>query len=465
MRALLAPYNFAGQPVLVTRALRARGVDASHLLYAWKWRAGYFEYDDDRIVELNKGNWLRVQLRTLNEVMADRPDVIHLWNRSLLAPPGGFSFLSGLDLPFLKAAGIPVVYRFTGYDLRRPTLEKELNPYSPLLHGYEVNIDEEAQSHYLGHLRQWVDRFVVQDPEMRGYLPEADVIPRGLDLDAFDYVGVEPTARPLIVHAPSSRLIKGTEGVLAAVETLKARGLDFDFRLVERMSHARATEWYRRADVIIDGMRIGWYAVLGVEGMALGKPVVSYIRPDLEDGLGRPLPVVSATLDTLADTLEGLIRDPQRRVEIGRHSRRFAEEVHDVRVVAASLERLYEEVVAAPRIVTDPAPRHLAALAETHQELLEHARRYNAIHREYFSLRYKAKRAAEAAGPPSRRRRAAQRAAGYAVDRVPMLQDAMDAAPWLWNMAKRDPVGAARVITRRLGREAARARERRRSPA
>jgi glycosyltransferase involved in cell wall biosynthesis len=478
MRALLGPYNFAGQPVLVTNALRARGVDAQHMLYAWKWRASYFGYETDREVDLNKGNWLSIQLGALSDVIAERPDVVHFWNRSLIAPPGGYGFLSGLDLPYLKAAGIRIVYRFTGYDLRQPTLERSLNPYSPLLHGYEANIDEDSQRHYLGHLRQWVDAFVVQDPEMHAYLPEAEVIPRGIDLERFPYVGVEPVARPLIVHAPSSRVIKGTEGVLAAVEALRNRGLDFDFKLIERMSHAEATEWYRRADVIVDGMRIGWYAVLGVEGMALGKPVVTYIRPGLEDGIGRPLPLVSANLDTLADRLEELIRDPQRRVEIGRRSRAFAEEVHDVGAVAEALERLYERVLAEPRPVTNPAPHHMAALAPQHQEVLLKAQRYDAIRGEYFSLRHKAKKAAElaesGAAPttapanghvPGPAGRLAAAAAQEALERIPILRDAVDAAPWLLTMARRDPLGAARVVTRRARREATRAVKRRRSRA
>jgi glycosyltransferase involved in cell wall biosynthesis len=479
MRALLAPYNFAGQPVLVTQALRARGVDAQHLLYAWKWRASYFGYEMDRVVELNKANWLSVQFQALNDVIAERPDVVHLWNRSLIAPPGGFSFFSGMDLPYLKAAGIPVIYRFTGYDLRIPTLEKQLNPFSPLLHGYEVNIDEEAQRHYHAHLRQWVDAFVVQDPEMQAFMPDAEMIPRGIDLDRFEYVGVEPTRRPLIVHAPSSQVIKGTEGVLAAVETLRGRGLEFDFQLIEQMGHAEAVDWYRRADVIIDGMRIGWYAVLGVEGMALGKPVVTYIRPGLEKEIDRPLPVVSANLDTLADRLEDLIRDPDGRVERGRRSRRFAEEVHDVRNVAAQLEALYRRVIENPRVVTQPAPAYLRSQAESHQDVLVRAQRYDAIRGEFFSLRYKAKRAAEEAesatvagheaepqvnGTPSLPRRVATGVVSEALERVPVLQDAVDAAPWLLTMARRDPVAAARVVSRRVRREAMRARRRRGTP-
>src|SRR3954447_6979121 len=103
MRAVLAPYNFAGQPVLIARSLRERGIDAEHLLYAWRWGAG-FRYPPDRVVDLNRANWLKVQLGVVEEVIARRPDVVHLWNRSLVTPPDGTGLFSGMDLPYLRAA-------------------------------------------------------------------------------------------------------------------------------------------------------------------------------------------------------------------------------------------------------------------------------------------------------------------------------------------------------------------------
>lgn len=386
MRALLAPYNFAGQPVLLARALRERGVDAEHLLYAWNGRRDY-GYPIDRAVQLDRTNWLEVQLGVLSEVVEQRPDVVHLWNRSLIAPAGGFGFFSGLDLPFLKAAGIRIVYRFTGYDLRDPERERAVNPYSPLWRGFDPKIDPEARRSYLGHLRQWVDRFVVQDPEMRGYLPEAEVIPRAIDLDAFPYLGVEPTRRPLLMHAPSSRATKGTDAVLAAVDALRGRGVDFDFELVEGVSHAEATERYRRADVVIDQLLIGWYGVVALEAMALGKPVVAHLLPGLAEEVGAPVPVVGANPDDLADRLEPLIRDPALRVVLGRRGRAFAEEVHDVRKVAATVEDLYRRVAEAPAPVTDAAPRHLATMAGAQLDVLVRAHRYERMRSELSALR------------------------------------------------------------------------------
>jgi len=391
MHVLHAPYNFAGQPVLLARALRDLGVDSEHLLYDWAGRRDY-GFPIDRAVAMNRMSWMEVQLGVLADVVRRRPDVVHLWNRSLIAPPGGIGRLNGLDLPFLKAAGIRIVYRFTGYDLRRPERERAVNPHSPILHGFDPKIDEDAQRSYLEHLREWVDAFVVQDPEMHGYLPEAEVIPRGIDLEAFPYAGVEASARPLLVHAPSLRATKGTDAVLAAVEALRARGLEFDFELIEGVGNREAVERYRRADVVIDQLRIGWYGVVALEAMALGKPVVAHLLPEAVAAQQPPPPVVSATPDDVADRLEALIRDPQGRVELGRRSRAFAEEVHDVRKVAAAAERLYRRVLERPAPVAGGAPRHRAATTSGPLAVLPKASRYQRMRTELSTLRARARR-------------------------------------------------------------------------
>src|SRR5262249_14828715 len=127
------------------------------------------------------------------------------------------------------------------------------NPYSPFGRGFDMPYDEETQLQYLDHLREWVDCFVVQDPEMATFLPEAEIIPRGIDLNEYGFVGAEQSGRrPLVVHAPSHKHLKGTEHVVQAVEELRRRRLRFDFVLIEDMEHAEARQVYERADVVID---------------------------------------------------------------------------------------------------------------------------------------------------------------------------------------------------------------------
>src|SRR6202140_2795840 len=120
------------------------------------------------------------------------------------------------------------------------------------------------------------------------------MIPPGLDLRPFTPVPPSDRRRPLVVHAPSNRSKKGTEDVIAACALLPV-----ELDLVEGVPHDEARERYARADVVVDQLYAGWHGVFALEAMALGKPVVSHLKPDVversAEGFGIRIPIVAAT--------------------------------------------------------------------------------------------------------------------------------------------------------------------------
>jgi glycosyltransferase involved in cell wall biosynthesis len=82
--------------------------------------------------------------------------------------------------------------------------------------------------------------------------------------------------------------------------------------------------------------------------MALGKPVVTYLKPDVVEksaaGFGVRIPIVSATAETLTDALRPLVENPALRREIGAQSRAYVEQVHDIDRVADRLLDLYRSL-------------------------------------------------------------------------------------------------------------------------
>lgn len=376
LKVLAGPVNYANQAMVRTRALQARGHDAHHVLYDWGSGVRY-GFDRDIVVEMNRQDWLTVQLSVVGDALRTGYDVYELRNRTLVYPPGGFGFFNGYDLPYIKGSGAKLVYGFTGYDLRRKSVEMERNPHSPWHHGLQLQVNEDHQLRYLDYLRQWVDCFVVTDPEMQSYLPEAEILPRALDLKQFAFVGVERPRRPLVVHSPSDRVMKGSDHVIQAVEELQAEGLDFEFKLIEQMDHSEAAEWLRRADVIVDQVRIGWYGVAAVEGMALGKPVIAYLLDHARERMTPEVPVVNASPDTLKHRLGDLVRDADLRLELAEKGRAFAEQVHDIDKVVERLEQLYYRV-----LDREPAPADVrppdwpAAFSEEPLQAMTDATRY-----------------------------------------------------------------------------------------
>jgi len=118
-----------------------------------------------------------------------------------------------------------------------------------------------------------------------------------------------------IVHAPTNRIVKGTKYILEAVEKLKEEGYDFDFILVEKKTHDEAMKIYEDADIIIDQLTYG-FTLFSIESMAMGKPVLTYIREDLIKYYP-DLPIISTHRDNINENLKLLIENADLRKELG----------------------------------------------------------------------------------------------------------------------------------------------------
>ncbi|GGE41599.1 hypothetical protein GCM10011391_20460 [Pullulanibacillus camelliae] len=343
MKVLMSPVNISGQPIELIKELRNQGVDA-HLI---QYNNHNYHYDTDQVIQLTSADKTAVQLKTLRDCLEDDYDIYHFWFRTLFFHRL-YERFTGFDLPFIKNRGKKVIYRFTGNDLRFESEHLQHDPFSMFRYGFKNVIDEQVQKKYINFLKHYVDQFIVQDPEMQTYMPEAQIIPRVIRLEEWPFIGVKPTKRPLIVHAPSIPTAKGTEFIRQALNRLKKKGVQFDYKEISGISHEEATELYRRADLIIDGMVAGWYGVLSVECMALGKPVLVYIREDLYDAFTPQLPFEKVNLNTLEDKIEELVKDFKKRKALSIQGRAFVEEVHDIKKVTAQLISLYEQVLKSP---------------------------------------------------------------------------------------------------------------------
>ena len=304
LRVTLCPVNTAGVPWTNAQALRRRGVDARLVVFE-RYKL-HPEADESLEIPSNSlllGRQAR-QWAALARLLP-RTDVFHFHFGLTLVP-------QSLQFPILRAARKKSVMHYLGSDIRGKTPEQ-------LAYGRKA------------------DAQVVGSYDAIRWVPEAEVIPPGVDLARIAPAPTSDRARPLIVHAPSSRRRKGTEHVIAAVE-----GLDADLELVEGLHHDEAFERYRAADIVVDQLNAGWYGLFAIEAMALGKPVVTFLHDEAvrrtEEAFGTPVPIVSATAETLRESLRPLVADAARRRELGAASRAYVERVHDLET--ASTDRL-----------------------------------------------------------------------------------------------------------------------------
>ena len=199
----------------------------------------------------------------------------------------------------------------------------------------------------LRRLGRWMRVAVVADGETEGYVRpyfrRVERVPLAIDLDAVGPPIPPVRSLPVVVHAPSDARAAGTDDVLAAVRRLPPSS-PLEFRLRGGLPDDRRLEELRGADIVIEGVREGSYGNAAVQAMALGKPVIAYLRPGPAGGDPSGLPIVSADPRTLTDVLAALLADAPRRLELGARGRTYTEQVHALPAVADRLLRLYLEL-------------------------------------------------------------------------------------------------------------------------
>jgi glycosyltransferase involved in cell wall biosynthesis len=305
LRVVHCPVNTAGVPWTNVQALRRRGLDARLVVFE------RYRLHPEADISLDRPDgFLRrqlVQWRALARLLP-RTDVFHFYFGLTLVP-------QSLQFPILRALRKKSVFHYLGSDIRGKT-QDELAP------GRKAGAE------------------IVGSYDAIRWVPHAEVIPPGIDVSAIDPAPPTDRARPVIVHAPSSRSRKGTDAVIAACE-----GLDADLELVEGLHHDEALERYRAADIVVDQLNAGWYGVFAIEAMALGKPVVTFLHDEAvrrtEEAFRVEVPIVSATKETLRERLGPLVADPQTRRRVGAASRTYVERVHDIERIADRLLAVY----------------------------------------------------------------------------------------------------------------------------
>jgi glycosyltransferase involved in cell wall biosynthesis len=305
LRVVHCPVNTAGVPWTNVQALRRRGVDARLVVF----ERGALHPEADVSLD-RRGDLVRrqaTQWRALARLLP-RTNIFHFYFGLTLVP-------QSLQFPILAAFRKKSVFHYLGSDIRGKTPA-------------ELAFGKKAGAEIVGSYDaiRWV--------------PEAHVIPPGIDLTRIEPAPASDRARPVIVHAPSSRTKKGTEHVIAACD-----GLDAELRIVEGLHHDEAFALYRDADIVVDQLNAGWYGLFAIECMALGKPVVTFLHAEAvrrtEEALGVEVPLVSATAETLRERLRPLVADAAERRHVGAASRAYVERVHDVEQIADRLLDVY----------------------------------------------------------------------------------------------------------------------------
>ena len=114
--------------------------------------------------------------------------------------------------------------------------------------------------------------------------------------------------------------------------------------LPQTLAQKDLSEWYLKADIIVDQFIVGSIGLIGQEAMACEKPVISYIDKDLHGKLyGEIPPIINAqTEDEIYDSLLQLMNDRNMIKKIGVESRKWLLKFHNSDLIIKKYILIYE---------------------------------------------------------------------------------------------------------------------------
>lgn len=376
IRVLHCPNLVGGNPQGLARAEREVGLKSWSIAF----NQNYFQYEADEILTGEQDNHLNVELKrwtVLWRAIKDF-DIIHFnfgmsimpqqliftpesTNKHSLAIRWGYRFYSQLlelqDLPLLKLAGKGIVVSYQGDDARQGDFCQanfEINFADRVESGYYSVESDTLKRNRISKFSRYADRIYALNPDLLHVLPSHSQFLPYSHIDLKDWHVINNYNSnlevPVIVHAPSHRGVKGTHFIIEAISRLQAEGVALEFVLVEGLSNAEARKLYEKADLLIDQLLAGWYGGLAVELMALGKPVICYIRDgDLKfipEQMRQDLPIINSTPATIYEVLKyWLTTGKEKLPEIGRRSRTYVENWHDPLKIAAQMKQEYQSIL------------------------------------------------------------------------------------------------------------------------
>ena len=173
------------------------------------------------------------------------------------------------------------------------------------------------------------------------------MLPLAADLSLWPYSSVKKHKIITLVHSTNHRSHKGTRFILKIFDELKNK-LPIKMLLIERKTIKECQKLYPQGDIFIPDVISGWHGFTAIEAMAAGRPVITYLRPDIMKfhayyAQGR-IPAFSANPDTLEKAITQLVKDPRLRETLGKKGRDYALKFHSLEFVGALRSILYEYI-------------------------------------------------------------------------------------------------------------------------
>jgi hypothetical protein len=373
LKIIHLPTTVGGNPQGISKHLNLLGVDSQ----TWTLSQNVFGYPADKVIMNGKEGMLLTEVKkilALGYIL--RCNVAFLnFGTGLFTPyvplnPTGKSavkktairiynayntVMAYLEILLLRVFNVRIFIQYQGDDARQGDYSKkhfQITMANRVDGIYYFDASDEAKRKRIRFYEAAATKIYALNPDLLHVLPtRAEFLPYShVNMAEWPVHYTQEADRPLrFGHAPSHRAAKGTEVFLEAFDKLKLLGYAFELVVIEGKSNAEAKEIYKTVDVVVDQLFSGWYGGLAVEVMALGKPVVVYLREGdlhfIPEQMRKDMPFFNAQPDTVFDVLKSIVEMPRvELLEVAKKSRRYVETWHNPLAIA---ERLKTDMEAA----------------------------------------------------------------------------------------------------------------------
>ncbi len=311
-----------------------------------------------KLVRILSSAHRRFRFAVLAYVML-RYDAVHFfYDRGLL--PGTERFgIEEAEIELLSRAGLKIYTYAYGADVRTRDRTLALGPVNfctdcPQPKAYCI-CDDEQLDLSLSRLDHRVTARIAMG-DMLTYVPGC----RNMHYWPLDLEHLQPApltwrkGEPLrIAHAPNHSHFKGTRHLEAAIERLRDEGYDVELVKISGVPNTVVLDIFRSVNLVADQFIGGFHGYTALEAMALGRPVLCFLRAPEMTIAPEESPIINAPPHLVYSVLKSILDREIDLEDLGRRSRRFIERYYSIPAVAARLGRLYLETSDWPQAALD----------------------------------------------------------------------------------------------------------------
>ena len=355
VRVLHCPTDTGNQAWVLSRAERALGLESDVMVFRDSWLGYQLSYNLG--MNLRRPMWSIAKLLWFFQEAIRKYDVFHFnFGSSFIPQAIDLKWFELCDLALLKRLGKGIVVTYNGSDARQGDYCAEhysISPYEPHCEQPRDKKKDALKRRRIEKFGRYADVVFALNTDLLRVLPaKTEFLPyASVDLREWrpTLTKRDNRCKVRIVHASTHRRgEKGTGYIIEAVDRLRGEGHQVELEIVQNVPHSKVRSVYENADIAVDQLLTGWYGGFAVEMMALGKPVVSYIRNEdlgvVPKRMRMDMPIIRAEPDTIYNVLASTIRNESARQMQGRRGREYVERWHDPIKIAARMKEVYESI-------------------------------------------------------------------------------------------------------------------------